>query len=196
MFDFIRDLYPAIKRGIDVSAAIVLLILLSPLMAAIWVAVRLTSSGPGIFWSDRVSRDGSTFPMPKFRTMTVCSKIVSRELATDEDCKLTPIGSLLRKSSLDELPQIWSILVGHMSFIGPRPVLPTDQAAMLRRRYSELSTVRPGITGLAQVKGRNFVSPRDKARYDAFYARELCMLLDIKITIETLGILHRTEMVK
>lgn len=196
MFDYVRDIYPAFKRVIDLIGAITLLAVLSPLLIVVWGLVRVTSKGPGIFWSKRVGREGRIFNMPKFRTMTTCSKVMSRELATDEDCKLTPIGGFLRKSSLDELPQLVSILMGHMSFIGPRPVLPDDGATALRQHYHELTKVRPGITGLAQVKGRNLVTIRDKVRYDAFYAREMCLLLDAKIILKTVGILHRTELIK
>lgn len=196
MFNFIRDYYPTFKRAIDIVGAVILLILLSPLMLIIAAAVWSTSKGSALFWSDRVAKGGGTFRMPKFRTMTICSKVMSRELAGQDDCKLTPIGAFLRKSSLDELPQLWSIACGHMSFIGPRPVLPFDDAARLRKGYAELSAIRPGITGLAQIKGRNFVNPRNKARYDAFYAREMCLFLDMKIVFKTIGILHRTELVK
>lgn len=193
---FFRHIYPSLKRLIDclVSAALLVVFLLP--MVATWVAVRMTSEGPGLFWSKRVGRNGQVFSMPKFRTMTSCSKVMSRELATEADCRLTPIGGFLRRSSLDELPQLWSVFMGHMSLIGPRPVLPEDRAATLRASCERTMAVRPGITGLAQVNGRNFVTPRRKARYDAFYAREMCLMLDAKIALTTLGMLHRTDLVK
>jgi O-antigen biosynthesis protein WbqP len=185
-----------LKRAIDFVAALTFFVLLLPLMAGLWLAVRLTSKGPGLFWSERVGRNGKVFRMPKFRTMTVCSKVLSRELAGENDCKMTPIGDFLRRTSLDEIPQFWSVLLGHMSLIGPRPVLPQDKAAALRASCDYTLSVRPGITGLAQVNGRNFVSPRRKARYDAFYAREMCLMLDAKILLATIGILHRHDLVQ
>ena len=196
MFDFARKYYPAVKRLIDLVGAVVLLVFFAPLLLIVWCLVRLTSEGPGLFWSERVGRNGTTFMMPKFRTMTRDSKLLSRELAQPGDCSVTELGHILRKSSIDELPQLWCILRGDMSFIGPRPVLPNDQAVKIRDMYEGVSKVRPGMTGLAQINGRNLVSPRNKARYDAFYAREVCLFLDAKIVMKTLAILHRTEMVK
>lgn len=196
MLSVFRGFYPTVKRGVDFIGAVLLLLLLFPLLFLVWALVRINSKGPGIFWSERVGRDGHIFKMPKFRTMTTCSKVMSRELATHEDCRLTSIGQFLRNTSIDELPQLWSIAVGDMSFIGPRPVLPCDEAAQYRRLYDGVSHIRPGITGLAQIKGRNFVNPRNKARYDAFYARELCLMLDVRIVVKTFGILRRTELIK
>lgn len=191
-----RKIYPAFKEFVDRSFAVALLVVLAPLLLGVWFAVRLTSKGPGIFWSERVGRNGDVFLMPKFRTMTVCSKIMPREHATVQDFKMTPIGSFLRRTSLDEFPQFLSIAIGHMSFIGPRPLLQGDEGELARRCYAEISRLRPGLTGLAQVKGRNGVLPRSKARYDAFYAREFCLLLDTKIILSTLKILHRSDMIR
>ena len=176
--------------------AFVFIVLLSPVMAVVAILVKLTSQGPILFWSSRVGRNGMMFRMPKFRTMTTCSKIMAREIASNEDCKMTPIGRFLRRSSLDELPQLWSILKGDMSFIGPRPLLPCDTVSILRTQYREITSIRPGLTGLAQVNGRNFVTPRNKARYDAFYARRACGILDAKIILATFRILHRVDFVK
>jgi len=196
MIHLLQAAYPAVKRCIDMLGAAILLVFLLPVMVGLYIAVSVTSEGPALFWSQRVGRKGRTFNMPKFRTMTVGSKVMARELATDDDCRLTPIGGLLRKSSLDELPQLWSIILGHMSFIGPRPLLPCDEGSVSRQEYAEIANIRPGITGLAQVNGRNLVNPRDKARYDVFYARRVCLILDVKILLPTFKILTRTEMVK
>ncbi len=191
-----RQLYPSMKRCIDFLAALLLIVLLSLPLLILCVIVRATSPGPSIFWSERIGRNGVIFTMPKLRTMTTCSKVMARELASDQDCKLTPVGGFLRKTSLDELPQIWSILMGHMSFIGPRPLLASDEAARLRFSCEDTMSVRPGITGLAQVKGRNYVNPSRKVRYDSFYARNVCFFLDARIALSTLKILHRFDMVK
>ena len=180
----------------DVTMSSLALLGLAPLLLLVWIAVRLTSSGPGLFWSDRIGRNGKVFRMPKFRTMTTCSKVISRENATSEDIKFTPIGLFLRKSSIDELPQFYSVFVGDMSLIGPRPVLPADEAAQLRASCMETMKLRPGITGLAQVNGRNFVKPRQKARYDAFYAKNYCAIFDLKIIGRTIGILSNTDLVQ
>ncbi|MGB6317696.1 MAG: sugar transferase [Litorimonas sp.] len=196
MFAFGRKYYPILKRAMDLLVGLLFFTALLVPMMIIWLAVRLTSKGPGLFWSERVGRNGRIFRMPKFRTMTTCSKVMSRELAGADDCKMTPIGQFLRNTSLDEVPQFWSVIMGHMSLIGPRPVLASDLAAELRASCEATMSVRPGITGLAQINGRNFVTPRRKVRYDAFYAREMCLVLDMKILMTTIGILHRHDLVK
>lgn len=191
-----RRAYPALKRIIDVVSASILLLMLAPLMCIVFIAVKLTSNGPGLFWSTRVGLNGQPFNMPKFRTMTIESKLMSREIATDSDIKLTKIGNLLRKSSLDELPQLWNVLRGDMSLIGPRPLLVNDHAEGERSQRPEIYNVKPGITGLAQVNGRNYVTPRNKSRYDAFYAERVCMILDAKIAIKTVRAVLKSEMIK
>ena len=195
MFSLFSHYYPPVKRLIDIIVSALALIGLAVPLLLIWIAVKVTSKGPGIFWSDRVGRNGKIFKMPKFRTMTVCSKVVSREKAVSCDITMTPIGQFLRKTSLDEIPQFYSVLIGDMSLIGPRPVLPEDEATMLRSSCPRTMTIRPGITGLAQVNGRNNVSPRKKARYDAFYAHKMCALFDFKIIAKTVKVLRRTDFV-
>lgn len=196
MFSYFRLCYPVLKRTVDIIVSLLALIGLAIPLLFVWAAVKLTSPGPGLFWSDRVGRNGKIFKMPKFRTMTVCSKIVSREKAAECDITLTPIGQFLRTSSIDELPQFYSVLIGDMSLIGPRPVLPEDEASVLRSSCEKTMKIRPGITGLAQIKGRNFVSPRHKARYDAFYAHNMCAVFDAKIIAKTVSILRRTDYVQ
>ena len=191
-----RKYYPVLKRATDFVVATMFFAVLFVPMLIIWIAVKLTSDGPGLFWSERVGRDNKVFLMPKFRTMTVCSKVMSREIAADGDCQVTLLGQFLRNTSLDELPQLWSVIMGHMSLIGPRPVLPFDLAAQLRAACPVTMSVRPGITGLAQIKGRNFVTPHRKVRYDAFYSRNMCLILDMKILLSTIGILHRHDLVQ
>lgn len=174
-----------IKRLLDIIGALGVVAVLSPLYLAVWLAVRLTSKGPGIYWSQRLGRNGQAFWMPKFRSMRVDAPVIPREQMASADAHITPIGHFLRNSSLDELPQVLSILRGDMSIIGPRPLLPTDPGIRARWDFPEAMAVRPGVTGLAQVRGRNLVSPRLKARYDAFYARKGGWGLDASILWKT-----------
>lgn len=191
-----RRFYPVIKRIIDVVLSATMLAALTPIMLLTALIVKLTSRGPVIFSSERLGLDGKIFSMPKFRTMTTTSRIMSREIATDSDIQLTPIGNFLRKTSLDELPQLWSVLKGDMSLIGPRPLIVNDRAHELRMRNPIVYTVRPGITGLAQINGRSFITPQNKVRYDAFYAGRVCMILDVKILTRTFATVFDTKSVK
>lgn len=190
---YVRSRYPYLKRTIDIIISAALIIFLVPVFIFLFIAVKLTSQGPAIFWSERLGYDGKKFLMPKFRSMTALSKVMSREIASKDDIKLTPIGKYLRKSSLDEIPQLWSVLKGDMSLIGPRPLLNNDYSVSTRSNYPEIYSVRPGITGLAQVNGRNFISARNKTRYDTFYAQRACMWLDTKIAFRTFGVVFDTK---
>ncbi len=132
--------------------------------------------------------------MPKFRSMWVNAPIMQRENLPNPNQLVTPFGNFLRKSSLDELPQLWSILVGDMSLIGPRPLLPNDQATHFRLRQARMIyTVRPGVTGLAQISGRNLVSPRAKMKYDSFYAENMSLKMDAYIFFNTFKVLLETK---
>jgi O-antigen biosynthesis protein WbqP len=176
------------KRMSDALVAGSALLLLAPIMILLWLLVYVTSGGPGLFWSQRVGRDGRTFWMPKYRTMSEDAPLSPREVLEGAEGHITPVGAWLRRSALDELPQLWCILKGDMSIIGPRPLLPSDAAVAARRYFPDAIAVRPGLSGLAQVVGRNSVSPRRKARLDAFYAREASFGLDLKIFWRTAGI--------
>ncbi len=189
-------IYLTAKRGIDIFVSAVLLLLLSPLLIIIGICIILTSSGPAIFWSERVGVNKRLFSMPKFRTMAVGVKLVSPEAADPDDIMPTRLGKFLRKSSLDELPQLWSVLTGDMSLIGPRPMLEYDNVREERYKRPEIFNVRPGITGLAQVSGRNFISPKNKSRYDAFYVNNMSFGLDFKIILMTFGAVLKTNLVK
>ncbi|WP_371398469.1 sugar transferase [Fretibacter rubidus] len=188
--------YPVIKRVQDILVSGTLLLMLTPVLLVTALAVALTSKGPILFWSARTGYKGQPFMMPKFRTMTQGSKVMQREIATDNDISVTKVGHVLRKCSLDELPQLWSVLKGDMSLIGPRPLLVNDQVIEQRAKHAEIFDVKPGITGLAQVNGRNFITMRNKVRYDAFYANRVCMLLDMKIALRTFGAVIDTKLVK
>lgn len=188
--------YPLVKRTIDIVVSAAGLLFLTPLLLILCVLIKLTSRGPALFWSERTGYEGRTFNMPKLRTMTQGSKVMSREIADTNDISITPLGYILRKSSLDELPQLFCVLKGDMSLIGPRPLLVNDQAAQQRNACPEIFAVKPGITGLAQVNGRNFISMRNKVRYDAFYANRVCLFLDMKILYRTVGTVFNTKLVQ
>jgi O-antigen biosynthesis protein WbqP len=180
-----RPVY-GMKRIMDVVVSFGLLLFLLPFLCVVWVMVRVTSAGPGLFWSRRVGIGGGIFMMPKFRTMPVGSPQMAREALGAGDGLTTSIGQFLRKLSIDELPQLWSVLVGDMSLVGPRPLLGNDPTTAIRQRlFPHCFGVRPGITGLAQVNGRNSVKPLAKARYDGFYAGHCSLGVDIKILLKT-----------
>ncbi len=177
------------KRIFDFTLAGVAFVILAPLLLLIWCAVRATSPGPGVYWSPRSGRAGRIFMMPKFRTMQAAAPQRPREALENADTYITPVGRFLRRTSLDELPQLVSVMRGDMSLIGPRPLLPSDPAQLARQDYPETLAMRPGMSGLAQVRGRNLVSPRKKARLDAFYARVRSGWFDIEIIGRTLLVL-------
>ena len=178
-------LFDLIKRGLDIVVALALLILLSWLLALVAVAVRLTSPGPALYWSDRVGRNGRIFSMPKFRSMPVDTPALATHLMSAAELRLTPIGSFLRRTSLDELPQLWSILRGAMSLVGPRPALFNQHDLIeLRQRYG-VDALCPGVTGLAQVNGRDELSIPEKVRFDAEYLRTRGLATDARIVLQT-----------
>lgn len=165
-------------------ACIALCILLLPI-TIVAVLVKLTSTGPVVYWSDRVGRHNRIFRMPKFRTMRVGTPAVATHLLPDPKSVLTPIGSFLRKSSLDELPQLWSILCGDMSFVGPRPALFNQQDLItLRTRYG-VEKILPGLTGWAQINGRDELPIPEKVKLDVEYLQRRSFMLDVKIIFLT-----------
>lgn len=169
------------KRLFDLllSVAAALVLVIPVLLVA--VAVRLTSPGPALYWSDRVGRHNKIFRMPKFRSMRVGTPAVATHLLADAASHLTPIGSFLRKSSLDELPQLWSILVGDMSFVGPRPALFNQQDLIDLRTQYGVHTLVPGLTGWAQVNGRDELPIPDKVQLDVHYLQRQSLLFDVRI---------------
>lgn len=169
------------KRMFDIAMALWAGLLLCLPLLAIWLVVRLTSPGPALYWSDRVGRHNRIFSMPKFRTMRIGTPAVATHLLTDPDTYLTPVGSFLRKSSLDELPQLWSILVGDMSFVGPRPALFNQDDLVALRTARGVHELLPGLTGWAQVNGRDGISIPDKVELDAEYLRRRSIAFDIHI---------------
>jgi len=180
------------KRILDLCLALLagLIFMLPFLMVA--AGVRLTSMGPVLYWSDRVGRYNKTFKMPKFRTMRVDTPAVATHLLPDPKQFLTPIGSFLRKSSLDELPQLLSIIKGDMSFVGPRPALfNQDDLITLRTQYG-VDKLVPGLTGWAQINGRDELPIPDKVKLDVDYMKNQSLWLDLKIVLLTfLKVLRR-----
>lgn len=175
------------KRAFDLIASACAIAFLSPVLLAVAIAIRATSPGPALFWSERVGLNGARFMMPKFRTMRLDAPVIARELMVDPAGHVTGLGRFLRKTSLDELPQFIPVLAGKMSLIGPRPLLPCDPGAMAREERPFSLRARPGISGLAQIRGRNMLTPQKKARYDEAYARNWSWRLDIKIIVQTIA---------
>lgn len=174
------------KRLLDLVLAAVAAFFLLLLVLIVAALVRLTSKGPALYWSDRVGRNNVIFKMPKFRSMRVGTPAVATHLLADAASHLTPIGSFLRKSSLDELPQLWSILVGDMSFVGPRPALFNQQDLIALRTEQGVHTLVPGLTGWAQVNGRDELPIPEKVKLDAAYLQRQSLWFDIRILWLTL----------
>ena len=169
------------KRLFDLLLAIAAALVLALPIALAALMVRLTSPGPALYWSDRVGRHNRIFKMPKFRSMRIGTPAVATHLLQDPKVYLTPIGSFLRKSSLDELPQLWSILVGDMSFVGPRPALfNQDDLVALRTKFGVHELV-PGLTGWAQINGRDELPIPEKVKLDVEYLRRQSFWFDIRI---------------
>lgn len=174
------------KRVFDIVFATLLLLAFSPPMLIIALLIAFGSRGPVLYWSDRVGIDNRIFKMPKFRTMRTDTPAVATHLLENPHAYLTPEGQWLRKYSLDELPQLWSILEGHMSFVGPRPAL-FNQADLIELRTRKgVHALIPGITGWAQVNGRDDLPIPVKVQYDEYYLKNRSFLFDLKILYLTL----------
>ena len=176
---------PAWKRGMDLVLGGTLALLASPLLALCWAAVRLTSPGPALHWSERVGKDNRLFLMPKFRTMRVNTPQVATHLLRLPELYLTPIGALLRKTSLDELPQLVSVWRGDLTLVGPRPALFNQDDLVALRTRRGVHRLVPGITGWAQVNGRDELEIPVKVRYDADYMAAQSLALDLNILART-----------
>ncbi|MDA0312264.1 MAG: sugar transferase [Gemmatimonadetes bacterium] len=174
------------KRAFDFLLSLTLLIGLTIPMLMIAMAIKLTSSGPALYWSNRVGQENALFRMPKFRTMRIDTPAVATHLLKDPSRHLTPIGGFLRRMSLDEIPQLWSILRGHMSFVGPRAAL-FNQADLIELRTQKgIHRIVPGLTGWAQINGRDLISIPVKVDCDEFYLKNQSFWLDMKIILRTL----------
>ena len=174
-----------VKRAFDLAvAAAALAVGLVP-MLLVAAAIRLTSKGPALYWSDRVGRGNRLFRMPKFRTLRLGAPEVATHLLDDRRRWVTPLGSLLRRTSLDELPQLWSILKGDMSFVGPRPALYNQDDLVAQRTAHGVHRLTPGLTGWAQIHGRDELTIPEKVALDAWYAEHQSLWLDLRILLAT-----------
>ena len=181
-----------LKRIFDIIFSLGVLVVFAFPIFVIAAAIRLTSQGPAIYWSDRVGKDNTIFRMPKFRTMQVDTPAVATHLMTDPDEYLTRMGKFLRKTSLDELPQIWSILTGNMSVVGPRPGLFNLVDVVELRTAAGVEKLPPGLTGWAQINGRDEVPIPEKVKLDTEYLERKSFLFDLKIIFLTfVKVLHR-----
>ena len=169
------------KRACDLFVGVILLLLLVIIMLFIAIAIRRTSKGLVLYWSDRVGKNNKIFKMPKFRSMLIDTPAVSTHLLGNPDTYLSPIGGFLRRSSLDELPQLFSVLKGDMSFVGPRPALFNQDDLIALRTANGVDKLLPGITGWAQVNGRDELSIPDKVALDVEYLNRQSFWFDIKI---------------
>lgn len=170
-----------IKRTFDIVLSLLLIVIFSPLAILLWLAVRMTSPGPAVYWSNRVGKHNHIFRMPKLRSMRIDTPAVATHLLDNPAKWLTPIGAFLRKSSLDELPQLWSILKGDMSFVGPRPALFNQDDLIALRTQAGVDQLVPGLTGWAQVNGRDELPIPQKVLLDTEYLHKKSLVFDLKI---------------
>jgi len=185
------------KRLFDLCLAIFATSILIVPIVFTSILVKLTSKGPVLYWSDRVGQRNHIFKMPKFRSMKVDTPPVATHLLSDPKSVLTPVGAFLRKSSLDEIPQLWSIIIGDMSFVGPRPALFNQDDLVAMRTELGVDSLTPGLTGWAQINGRDELPITEKVALDAEYLRNQSFAMDMKILLLTLikvlkkdGIIH------
>lgn len=169
------------KRFIDFMLALIASVLLALPIFIVAILVKSTSPGPVLYWSNRVGKNNQIFKMPKFRSMEIGTPAVATHLLQNPKAYLTPIGSFIRKSSLDELPQLWSILVGDMSIVGPRPALFNQHDLVAQRTTAGVHKLVPGLTGWAQVNGRDEIPIPEKVKLDTEYLQRQSFLFDIYI---------------
>lgn len=174
-----------LKRLFDIALSLCALAAFIVPMFFIAILIKATSQGPVLYWSKRVGRNNKIFLMPKFRSMQTNAPQVATHLMADAQSFLTPIGAFLRKSSLDELPQIFAVLRGDMSIVGPRPALFNQQDLITLRTSFAIESLRPGITGWAQINGRDELPIPVKVGYDRFYKENYSFILDMKIIFAT-----------
>lgn len=174
------------KRFFDIFCSIFGLVLLGFPMLVVALLVKSTSRGPVLYWSDRIGQNNMIFSMPKFRTMYIETPVVATHLLGEPDLFLTPVGRIIRKLSLDELPQLFSILKGEMSFVGPRPALFNQFDLIELRTAKDVHRLMPGITGWAQINGRDELSIVEKVDFDEFYLKNCSFMFDVKIIFLTM----------
>ena len=177
-----------IKRLLDILLTLIAVLLLSPLVLMTYLLVKLTSTGPALYWSQRIGQNNQLFSMPKFRSMRVGTPQIATHLMNQQsnpNAFLTPVGSLIRKTSLDELPQLWSVLKGDMSIVGPRPALFNQDDLVSLRTEQGVHILKPGITGWAQINGRDEIPIPQKVALDAYYLANQTVWLDLRIILLT-----------
>lgn len=176
------------KRITDIVISTLGMICLFPLVVIVFIMVKTTTKGPALYWSQRVGKNNRLFSMPKFRSMQIDTPQIATHLMNQQskpDQFLTPVGSFIRKSSLDELPQLWSVFIGDMSLVGPRPALFNQDDLIALRTEKGVNVLKPGITGWAQINGRDEIPIPQKVALDAYYLHHQSLLLDIKIIVLT-----------
>ena len=173
------------KRCFDILVSAMALLVLAAPMLFLMALVSFTSQGSALYWSERVGRNGNIFSMPKLRTMAVHTPVLPTHELQDAETYITTLGKILRRSSLDELPQLYSVLVGHMSIVGPRPMIPQYAELVRRRQDAGVDRIRPGITGWAQVNGRDTLSTDEKFALDVDYLKRQSVVFDLYIIYRT-----------
>lgn len=181
------------KRIVDVILALSIMLVAALPGTLIALLIKVTSPGPVLYWSDRVGRDNHLFRMPKFRTMRVDAPVVATHLMTDPTRYLTPVGGVLRRTSLDELPQLWSILTGRMSFVGPRPALFNQDDLIALRTANGVHELTPGLTGWAQIRGRDELPIPRKVELDTEYLQRRSIRFDMWILWQTAAAVRRGD---
>ena len=181
------------KRCFDILLGSIALLALFAVLSLVAIAVKLTSSGNLLYWSQRIGKDNTVFLMPKFRTMRSDTPVVATHLLTNPDAYLTPVGKFLRTTSLDELPQLYSILMGHMSFVGPRPALFNQDDLIELRTRAGVHVLTPGLTGWAQVNGRDELPIPEKVELDKVYLQKQSWFFDLQILMRTFVKVVRRE---
>ncbi|AUN96844.1 lipid carrier--UDP-N-acetylgalactosaminyltransferase [Bacteriovorax stolpii] len=173
------------KRLFDVLLVLIILPFFLPILLVIWILIKLEDRGPALYWSKRVGTNNQIFLMPKFRSMKLNTPQVATHLLQNPDEFITKIGKFLRKSSLDEVPQLWSVLTGDMSFVGPRPALFNQDDLIELRTKCGVHLLRPGVTGWAQINGRDEIAIPLKVQFDEYYLKNQSLVFDIKIIFLT-----------
>jgi len=181
------------KRLIDIILALIAIVLSIIPMVLIAFLIRLDTRGPAIYWSTRVGRRCKPFKMPKFRTMNLNAPLVPSDKLENPNSHITPVGRVLRRTSMDELPQLFSVLLGSMSLVGPRPIIPSQSELVAKRAKVGVYTLRPGITGWAQINGRDYLNEAEKLRLDAEYVERRNIFFDLYIMWRTVFYVVRSK---
>jgi lipopolysaccharide/colanic/teichoic acid biosynthesis glycosyltransferase len=176
------------KRGMDLAISVLALGITLPLCAAVALAIRLETKGSPLFFQERIGRGSKPFHIVKFRSMVTGAENMGTRWTQENDARITRVGAFIRKVSLDELPQLWNVLMGDMSLIGPRPVLASERDYYSAADWQLRHSMRPGITGLAQVNGRSLIGRTEQIAYDLVYVKHPTLAMDLKIILKTIEV--------